>query len=230
MPYATLLHHIWWRKKKVDFIIPPTYFRNNGYSIVETTKPSIEKEKVEELKPETVVSNNEEKSKLESNSDALANQQPTTTKISALSLASIRHKKELSENQKTLVKEEVHLPNEPFTETQMQEQWLKYAQRLEDKGQKIMSSLLTLNDPKLDGTTIVHELPNESSKIDFEREQPSLLGYLRGKLHNHEIQIRIDINESIEMKKAFTSQDKYNRFVELNPSIELLRKLFDLDI
>jgi len=129
-----------------------------------------------------------------------------------------------------MVKEEVHLPNEPFTETQMQEQWLKYAQRLEDKGQKIMSSLLTLNDPKLEGTTIIHELPNESSKIDFEREQPSLLGYLRGKLHNHEIQIRIEINESIEMKKAFTSQDKYNRFVELNPNIELLRKLFDLDV
>ncbi|WP_240034604.1 DNA polymerase III subunit gamma/tau [Flavobacterium silvisoli] len=163
------------------------------------------------------------------------NQQPTTnnlhtTKISAFSLASIKAKKEIAETFKTTVKEDVHLPNEPFTETEMLEQWLKYAQRMEDKGFRIIASLLTINDPTLDGTTIIHELPNESSKIDFEKERPELLGYLRGKLHNHDIQIQVKVNETLVVKKAFTNEEKYNRLVEINPNLALLKKMFDLDI
>ena len=70
-----------------------------------------------------------------------------------------------------MVKETVHLPTEAFTETEMLLQWSKYAQRLSDKGHKIMESLLLINDPKLQGTTIIHELPNDGSKIDFETEK-----------------------------------------------------------
>ncbi len=158
------------------------------------------------------------------------NPEPLTAKVSALSLASIRAKKEMAEAQKSVVKDTVHLPSEPFTETEMLEQWLKYAQRMEDKGFRIVASLLTINDPILDGTTIIHELPNESSKIDFEKEKPELLGYLRGKLHNHDIQITVKVNETLVVKRAFTNQDKYNRLVEINPNLELLKKMFDLDV
>ncbi|MBF6607121.1 MAG: DNA polymerase III [Flavobacterium sp.] len=108
-------------------------------------------------------------------------------------------------------------------------QWTKYAQRLSDRGHKIMESLLLLSDPKLEGTTIIHELPNEGSKIDFESEKHELVGYLRGKLHNHDIDIQIVVNESIDNRKAFTPQDRYNRLNEINPNLELLRKTFDLD-
>jgi hypothetical protein len=108
--------------------------------------------------------------------------------------------------------------------------WNKYAERLGDKGHKIMESLLTISDPKLDGTTIIHELPNTGSKIDFETELNGLLGYLRGHLHNHDIAIELIVNESIEKKFAFTAIDKFNRLNEINPSLELLRKTFDLDV
>ena len=152
------------------------------------------------------------------------------TKVSALSLASIRAKKEMAEAQKSVIKDTQQLPSEPFTETEMLEQWLKYAQRMEDKGYRIVAALLTINDTILDGTTIIHELPNESSKIDFEKERPELLGYLRGKLHNHDIQIIVKVNETLVVKKAFTNQDKYNRLVEINPNLEMLKKMFDLDV
>jgi len=154
----------------------------------------------------------------------------TEPKFSALSISSIRAKRELLESNKSLVKETVHLPTEAFTETEMLLQWSKYAQRLSDKGHKIMESLLLINDPKLEGTTIIHELPNEGSKIDFETEKYELLGYLRGKLHNHDIMIEVVVNEQVENKFAFTALDKYNRLNELNPNLELLKKTFDLDI
>ena len=112
----------------------------------------------------------------------------------------------------------------------MLEQWTKYAQRLGNKGQKIMESLLLISDPKLEGTRITHELPNEGSKIEFETEKNELQGYLRGKLHNHDITIEVVVNEHVENKFAFTAQDKYNRLNQINPTLEVLKKTFDLDI
>lgn len=151
-------------------------------------------------------------------------------KVSALSLSSIRAKRELEAQIKPQQRHHDELPTEPFTETEMLEQWIKYAQRLGNKGYKILESLMLINDPTLEGTTIVHELPNESSKIDFDSEKHDLLGYLRGKLHNHNITIEIRLNETIEIKKAFTAEEKYQRLKEINPSLETLRKLFDLDV
>ncbi|MFB0911361.1 MAG: DNA polymerase III subunit gamma/tau [Flavobacterium sp.] len=151
-------------------------------------------------------------------------------KVSALSLSSIRAKRALEESNKAFVKEVVDLPIEPFSEKEMLVQWTKYAKRLGDKGFKIMESLLLINDPVLNGFDITLELPNEGSKLDFEKEINGLLGHLKGHLHNHDITIDVIVNESFENKKNFNDQDRYNRLHEINPSIELLRTTFGLDL
>ncbi|MCD0476618.1 DNA polymerase III subunit gamma/tau [Flavobacterium sp. EDS] len=157
---------------------------------------------------------------------------PNITKpgVSAFSLSSIRKKKELEAANKSYVKPTTHLPTEDFTETEMLLQWNKYAQRLGEKGFKIMESLLLINDPVLNGTSISIELPNEGSKLDFEKELNGLLGHLRGHLHNHDITINIIVNESFEFKRSLNDQDRYNRLLEINPNIELLRTTFGLDL
>lgn len=108
--------------------------------------------------------------------------------------------------------------------------WNKYAQRLGEKGFKIMESLLLINDPTLNGTTITLQLPNEGSKLDFESQIHGLLGHLKGHLHNHDITIEVVVNEAIESKRSFNDQDRYNRLLEINPNIELLRSTFGLDL
>ena len=153
-----------------------------------------------------------------------------STPVSALSLASIRAKKELQEQISPNSKEEVQLPTESFTDTELLLYWTKYAQKLGDKGYKIMESLLLINDPVVTGTQVTIELPNEGSKLDFESEKNGLLSFLRSHLHNHDITIDVRLNEAVENKFAFTPQDKYNRLNELNPALELLRKTFELDI
>ena len=227
-------------KKKSDFIIPPTYYRRNDYSISEVKEPLAKSQKplaeeIQKVEPTTQKVEEIVDKQANINNQPTTNNRQTTTdspqpKVSSMSLASIRAKKEMAEVQKSTIKEVVHLASEPFTETEMLEQWLKYAQRIEDKGYRIVASLLTINDPILEGTTIIHELPNDSSKIDFEKEKPELLGYLRGKLHNHDITIDVKVNETLVLKKNYTPQDKYNRLVELNPNLELMRNMFGLEI
>ncbi|THF53535.1 hypothetical protein E6C50_02350 [Flavobacterium supellecticarium] len=147
-------------------------------------------------------------------------------------MASIRAKKELEAQQKANVLQHDELPREAFSETDMLLQWNKFAQRLSDKGQKIMATYMQINDPVLDadGTTIKLELPNEGSKVDFDNNKIELLGYLRGKLHNHDIVINVHVNEVVETKYAFTALEKFDKLKAINPALELLRKTFDLDI
>ncbi len=145
-------------------------------------------------------------------------------------MSSIRAKRELEKNKTIAEKQHVELPTEPFSETDMLMIWTKFAENKGHKGQKIIESLLLLNDPRLEGTTVIHELPNEGSKIEFESVKYELLGALRGKLHNHDINIDVVVNEEIKSKKAFTPQDRYNRLSEINPNLDVLRKLFDLEI
>ncbi|MDN3677565.1 DNA polymerase III subunit gamma/tau [Flavobacterium paronense] len=219
-------------KKKPELIIPPTYYRNNSYSIAEVKEPLAKSQKqlVEYIqKAEEIV----EKQININNQPTTDNQQPITDnlqpKVSSMSLASIRAKKEMVEAHKSTVKEVIHLASEPFSETEMHEQWFEYARRMEDKGHHIVASLITINKPTLEGTTIIHELPNESSKLDFEKDK-ELVGYLRGKLHNHDITIEVKVNETLVLKKSSRTIDKYNRLVELNPNLELMRNLFGLEV
>ena len=150
--------------------------------------------------------------------------------MSPFSLSSIRAKKELQNASQSLVKEEVHQAEEPFSETDMELHWNKYAQRLSDKGLRIMESLLLNNKPVLNGTTITVELSSQGSKIDFETELNGLLSFLRSHLHNHLITIDIIVNEKLSSRKAYSPIEKYERLKEINPNLELLRKAFDLNV
>jgi hypothetical protein len=153
-------------------------------------------------------------------------------KVSAFSLAGLRMKRELAESQKANAKTTDELPREAFNETDMRLQWNKFAQRLSDSGQKIMATYMQINDPVLDpdGFTIRLELPNGGSKVDFDNNKLDLLGYLRGKLHNHDIVIEVHVNEVVASRHAFTPEEKYEKLKAMNPAVEMLRKMFDLDI
>ncbi|MFN3755905.1 MAG: DNA polymerase III subunit gamma/tau [Flavobacterium sp.] len=150
-------------------------------------------------------------------------------KVSAFSLSGLKTKKNLEAILKSQVKPLDDFPKEPFNDTDLMIQWNKFAQKLEDRGHKILNTLMLINDPVLQETTVIHELPNHSTKEEFEKAIPEILGYLRGMLHNHDINIEVKVNETISNKRAFTPLEKFNRLNEMNPNLELLKKTFDLD-
>jgi DNA polymerase-3 subunit gamma/tau len=203
-------------KKKADFIIPASYFQQKEKApkqeekavIVETItveNPVIQTPKIEIAAP--------------------------TLGANPLSISGLRKLKEIQQANEKLQSERQNIfLEEPFTESDMLLYWTKYKDRLDAKGFKIISSIMGMSEPKLEGTTIHFEVPNESSKIDLESEFPELLGYLKGHLKNHTITIKVVVNETIQVKRAFTPEEKYRQMIEKNPALELLRKTFDLEI
>ncbi|MFP9113276.1 DNA polymerase III subunit gamma/tau [Flavobacterium sp. RHBU_3] len=153
-------------------------------------------------------------------------------RVNAFSLSSIVKKRELQENQKNIQRRAEELPKQSFSETDMKLLWNKFAQRLNDSGKKIMATYMQINDPVLapDGFTIRLELPNEGSKAQFDGDKLELLGYLRGKLHNHDVVIETHVNEEVSSRHAFTPEEKYEKLKAINPALDALRKMFDLDV
>ena len=152
-------------------------------------------------------------------------------RVSALSISSLKAKKTHEQNRKDHAIDESLLPKEPFTEQAMQVLWAEFVEIVDAKGQKILASNLHADTPKLrDETTICIEMPNGTMKKEIERDQYDLMQYLKTKLNNHFITLQITVNEAIAKKFAFTPEEKYEKLREKNPTIDLLRKTFDLDL
>ncbi len=154
----------------------------------------------------------------------------TTKKVSALSLKSIRKKQELKKEQLANQPDEENLPTESFTEDEMRTAWTQYAKKVEADGKYNLLSHLTMGIPKLDGSIIHLEFPNDTIKVEVEREKYDLLGFLRNTLKNYDIDLDILVNETVQKKYAYTTREKFDKLTEKNPALEKLRREFDLDI
>ena len=152
-------------------------------------------------------------------------------RVSGLSLSSIKAKKKHQLNKIEVTYDEDSLPEDPFSEEELQHHWARYIEKLEEEGRKILASNLNADLPKIkEANTIAIELPNSTMKKEIEREQQELLSFLKQALNNFRISLSISINEESMKKYAFTPQEKYEKLREKNPAIDLLRKTFDLDL
>ncbi|RSK38536.1 DNA polymerase III subunit gamma/tau [Mangrovimonas spongiae] len=229
------------KKNSQRYIIPPSYFKAKGITPIPVSKPSTkqkedskEESKQVTTEPKTAYVNTQNLTKVKQQK-----QQASKPKIdisapkkstSGLSLKSIKAKKEHEIRQMDVVVNEEELPKEPFTEEQLRQTWKDFVTIIEKKGQFNLASILSIDEPKLDGTTIHLEFPNNTNKVEVERQQYDLLNYLRKTLQNYDISLSITVNEVIEKKYAYTTQEKYEKLKEKNPNIDVLRKTFGLDI
>ena len=220
------------KKKSSGYIIPASYFKSNNVSevkikssvssLAKITTPVVEApEKTEPIIKELV----------QKTTPPIPVIQTTQRPASGLSLSSIRKKKEHQIKLMEVTVKEEDLPNDPFTEEDLLKYWAVFVTKLETDGKYNLAAILQIDTPKLvDDHTIRLEFPNTTNKIEVERQQFELLQYLRKAVNNFSITLDIKVNETMEKKYAYTPEDKYEKLVEKNKHVELLRKTFDLDI
>jgi len=220
------------KKKSSGYIIPASYFKSNNVfevkikssvsPLVKITTPVVEApEKTEPIIKELV----------QKTTPPIPVIQTTQRPASGLSLSSIRKKKEHQIKLMEVTVKEEDLPNDPFTEKDLLKYWAVFVTKLETDGKYNLAAILQIDTPKLvDDHTIRLEFPNTTNKIEVERQQFELLQYLRKAVNNFSITLDIKVNETMEKKYAYTPEDKYEKLVEKNKHVELLRKTFDLDI
>lgn len=157
--------------------------------------------------------------------------EPTKVQINALSLSSIRKKKELENSLDKQTVDLQDLPKDTFSYSDLMQHWNWYADKLSQNKMMLMASLMGMRKPELNFPIINLELPNQGSKISFDENKFELVNFLRKQLNNYDIEIHIQVNEQIKVvSKVMSNKDKYLHFTQINPQIENLRQVFDLEL
>ena len=187
--------------------------KNESTSNIKINTPEVQSEKEKEISATTTVSTNEF----------------IKIPVSGFSLSSIALKKEAKEkNKPTIIVSE--LPQNPFKQKDLELLWKQYIETIKKDGKSNMASILFMNSPILsDNFQISFEVANEMNKSELIKEMEKLLPYLRNHLNNQILSISIGISENIKEETIFSSPEKYQHLLKINPVLDTLRKTFYLD-
>ena len=151
--------------------------------------------------------------------------------VSSFSLASVE-KKRTFKKRKTSgdLSKSKSIGNESnFTQEDLERCWNTYHDmKLQNKEFNI-ASLLKISRPKKNNNEVKYTVISDINKKELEYELPKLTEYIRKSLKNDFIKVKIDSNKSIKKNMLFTPTEKFEKLVEINPSLEILRKKLDLD-
>lgn len=227
------------KKNSGPYIIPASYFASKGIKPVKVEVPKDAKPAA----PEPVNSAAEAETKVtvetpqETVTETPTQVQEAPVKLdikskraSGLSLNSIRVKKEHHLKQLEVVIDEEDLPKDSFTDEQLLKVWNEYEDILRKKGQHNLATLMAIDTPKVIDSTIHLTLPSDTGKRELESQQFELLKFIRKQLNNFEISLDIDVSDEMEKQYVYSPREKFEKLVEKNPNLELLRKTFNLDV
>jgi len=146
-------------------------------------------------------------------------------------LSSIKEKKDWKDKKENtiIIKNE---KKEDFNEKDLLDIWDQYYILKKTNMQQNIASILKINNPKLkENYSIEFEVPSEINKVELEKELFEILDFLKYKLNNSMIKIKIIVNE-LEQKKSFiySDEDKFKKFVETNSLIMKLKDEFGLEL
>ncbi|QJW91351.1 DNA polymerase III subunit gamma/tau [Spirosoma taeanense] len=121
-------------------------------------------------------------------------------------------------------------PDRPFIFEQLQAAWLAFAQLRRQQNDSATEQLVLNRELVLDGTTIHLTLDNTLQVGYLTELKPDLLGYLRDKLQNSQIQLEHKVVVQEVKKMIYSSLDKFNFMAEKNPTLHDLRKVLNLEV
>ena len=148
--------------------------------------------------------------------------------VSSFSLSSIALKKAAS---KIIEPKEKNIEyEETYKLENVKKDLNHYVENLKTEGKKNIASILSMNPISLsDNYKIVFKVANEMNRVEVNIEKERLLPFLKKRLKNDKIKIEVEISEDPKREQIYTPKEKYQYLLKLNPQLEDLRKIFNLD-
>ena len=150
--------------------------------------------------------------------------------VSSLSLKSIQEKRHLQAQQKASGPAPGVKRNKEFSAESFLSAWNTFANQIKEEGKFNLHSHLTMETPVLKGTDILLTYPNDTIRLEVERDQGTLFAFLANELENDHLKIKITVVESAVKRYAYTPEEKYAQLKEQNPLLDVLRSSLDLDV
>ena len=120
----------------------------------------------------------------------------------------------------------IELPNEPFTEEQLREAWVDFA----DQRKNLQAEHQMLSQPYIlreqhivvNLLSPVHDTMLNNIKVD-------LTTFLRERLKNNSIQVSGELAVTDDKKVIYTNREKFEYLAEKNPMLKELKERLGLD-
>lgn len=150
------------------------------------------------------------------------------TKVQSKSRFSINAKleeKETEENSDNTTLNKEELPNNHFTETDLQTEWKKFLDEIQQKDAVIFNAISGFKLSKVDEDTIRVHYPSDTAKAEFEKVSADFFNKFKHKVNHFRIEVDYK-NDFTKMKKEIvTKRSIFEKYAEINP---VLRDLDDL--
>lgn len=119
--------------------------------------------------------------------------------------------------------------NKPFTQQQLQDNWIKYAEDLKSREPRIYSTLVAYQPVLKENGIIEFPVSNPLQEDLIRNIKINLLTYLKKSLNNFSLDIVTTITEIVESNKLYTAEDKFDHMAKKNPELIKLKQQFNLD-
>ena len=150
--------------------------------------------------------------------------------ISALSLSSLKLKKEVNIEKEKEKENKIPLENR-FDLDALKLYWKKYSKNLSEKGNNSLSSLMEISEPSIfDENKILFNVPSKSNKKEIDLDRENICDFLKSNLKNDQIVLEVNIDESMNKEYYSTPQEKFDKLSEINPILNEFKKDLKLDL
>ena len=116
-----------------------------------------------------------------------------------------------------------------FEESELIRYWDEYTQKIE-KNAYLKGAMVNCKPVLQEDFNFEVAVHNPGQQEELLNDSINLLPFLRTNLKNSRIQMRIRISETNEKKLAYTSTEKYEHLLEINPALDKLRDEFNLTL
>ncbi|AMR34207.1 DNA polymerase III subunit gamma/tau [Mucilaginibacter sp. PAMC 26640] len=120
---------------------------------------------------------------------------------------------------------------EPFTMDVFLQLWTNYGAKLKAEGKAATLYTIFTSVTPLVLSPENFEVPvnNKMQEQSFKDERPNLLNFLRSSLKNFNIEVNAKVEESVMVRKPYTSIEKFQHMAAKNPHLIELKNRFNLD-
>ena len=159
---------------------------------------------------------------------------PTVQKFGDLSLKSkfsIHKKADESSTQTESGEEFSSKANDSFSIDQLRSVWSAYCHLLTKEGKPGLVATLTKNKFTLEENYVIHLMvDNKIQQLELDLRKQHLINYLRVELNNFSLDLKIEVNETVNDVQHLTNKDKFLKMAEKNPLLQAFRERLDLEL
>lgn len=149
---------------------------------------------------------------------------------SGFSINALLNKEDKAEEEETVAVKTETLPQNHFTETDLQAEWNLLLKQLQKKDTFVFNAIKSFKLVKSGENQITVLFPSDSAKVEFDKVSREFFNHFKTKVHNFSIEILYQRDVENLKIEVMTKRKIFEKFAQKNPLLKDLDDLMRFDL